>query len=88
MEEKQAYPEDSIEYIFASMLDILAQDRLYNVDETILAYDPVEIYASAEDGARLIRAFVRIKQPDLRAAIIKLATQMVDVRASSKPAQN
>jgi len=88
MEEKEAYPEDSIEYIFAIILEIISQDKRTNVGETSLACEPTEIYASAEEGARLIRAFVRIKQPELRAAIIKLATQIADVRASSKPAQS
>jgi hypothetical protein len=36
----------------------------------------MEIYASPEEGVRLIRAFVGIKQPELRAAIIKIATQL------------
>jgi hypothetical protein len=88
MEEKQAYPDDSIEYILASMLEILAQDKRSNVGENSLTHDPAEVYASVEEGGAFIRVFVRIKQPDLRAAIIKLATQMVDVRASSKSAQN
>jgi hypothetical protein len=88
MEEKEAYPKDSIEYILASLLEILSQDKRANVGETSLACEPMEIYASAEEGARLIRVFARIKQPELRAAIIKLATQIADARASSKPAQS
>ena len=43
-------------------------------------HEPIEISASPEEGVRLIRAFIRIKQPELRAAIINLATQMADVR--------
>jgi hypothetical protein len=39
---------------------------------------PIEIPASPEEGVRLIRAFIRIKQPELRAAIIKLATLTAD----------
>ena len=88
MEEKEAYPKDSIEYSLASLLEILSQDKRANVGETSLAGEPMEIYASTEEGARLIRVFVRIKQPELRAAIIKLVTQIADVRASSKPAQS
>jgi hypothetical protein len=41
---------------------------------------------SPEEGVRLIRAFIRIKQ--VRAAIVKLATQMADVRALTTPVQN
>jgi hypothetical protein len=88
MEEKDAYPKDSIEYIVASFLELLSRDKRANVGETSLACEPMEIYASAEEGARLIRVFIRIKQPELRAAIIKLATQIADVRASSNPAQS
>jgi hypothetical protein len=88
MEEKEAYPKDSIEYILASLLEILSQDKGAKVGETSLTCEPMEIYASAEEGARLIRVFLRIKQPELRAAIIKLATQIADVRVSSKPAQS
>jgi hypothetical protein len=88
MEEKEAYPKDSIEYSLTSILEIISQDKRANVGETSLAREPMEIYASAEEGASLIRVFVRIKQPELRAAIIKLVTQIADVRASSKPAQS
>jgi hypothetical protein len=79
MEEKEAYPKDYIKYILAGLLEILSRDKRANVGETSLACEPMEVYASAEEGARLIRVFVRIKQPELRAAIIKLATQMADV---------
>jgi hypothetical protein len=88
MQEREANSKDSIEYILASLLEILSQDKRANVGETSLACEPMKIYASAEEGARLIRVFVRIKQPELRAAIMKLATQIADVRASSKPAQS
>jgi hypothetical protein len=87
MEKKEANPKDSIEYILESILEILSQDKRANVDDTSLARDPMEIYASPEEGARLIRVFIRIKQPKLRAAIINLATQIADVRASTKPVQ-
>jgi hypothetical protein len=79
MEEKEAHPKDTIEYILASILEIISQDKRANVCETSLAREPKEIYASAEEGARLIRVFIHVKQPELRAAIIKLATQMADV---------
>ena len=40
----------------------------------------MEIDAAPEEGGRLIRAFIRIKHPELRAAIIKLATRMANVK--------
>jgi hypothetical protein len=79
MEQKEANHKDSIEYILESILEILSRDKRAIVCDTSVAREPKEIYASAEEGARLIRAFIRIKQPELRAAIIKLATQMADV---------
>jgi hypothetical protein len=48
---------------------------------------PVEISASPEEGILLIRAFLRIKQPELRAAIIDLATRLADLGSSKAPAQ-
>jgi hypothetical protein len=49
---------------------------------------PSEIYASAEEGARLMREFVRIKKPDARAAIIRLARRMAEVKVPTKPVQS
>jgi hypothetical protein len=80
MEEKEANSKESMEYILQSLLEILSQDKRANADDTRFTRESVEIYASPEEGARLIRVFIRIKQPELRAAIIQLATQMVDVR--------
>ena len=48
---------------------------------------PVEISASPEEGILLIGAFLRIKQPELRAAIIDLATRLADLGSSKAPAQ-
>jgi hypothetical protein len=79
MEQKEANHKDAIEYILESILEILSQDKRAIVCDTGVAREPTEIYASAEEGARLIRAFIRLKQPELRAAIINLATQMADV---------
>ena len=76
MEEKETEAKDYIEYILESISAILSQDKHADVDDASLVHAPTEIYASPEEGARLIRAFIRIKQPALRAAIIKLATQM------------
>ena len=64
------------------------KDKHADVGDTSFVGEPMEIYASPEEGALLIRVFIRIKQPELRAAIIKLATQIADVRASTKPVQN
>lgn len=84
MEEKEAHPKDSIELILQNILEFIFQDKRANVGDTSFAREPAEIYASAEEGARLIRAFVRIKQPELRAAIIELASQI----ASTNPVQS
>jgi hypothetical protein len=79
MEEKEPITKDSIEHLLQAIL------RNKNVDggKTSFAHAPVESSASPEEGVRLIRAFIRIKQPELRAAIIKLTTQMADKRAST-----
>ncbi len=84
MEQKEASHKDYIEYILRSILEFLSQDKHAIVCDTDIAREPTGIYASAEEGARLIRVFIRVKQPELRAAIIKLTTQMADV-ASTKP---
>jgi hypothetical protein len=88
MEEKEASDKEPIEYILETILELISQDRRANVRDTNDAREPMEIHASAEEGARLIRAFIGIKQPGLRAAIIKLATEMADVKASTQPVQS
>ena len=77
MEEKETTAKDSIEYL----LEVILWSK--NGDNFVPT--PIEISASPEEGVRLIRAFIRIKQPELRAAIIKLTTQMADVRALTMP---
>jgi hypothetical protein len=73
MEEEKPTTKDSIEYLLEAIL------RSKNgFGNTSFVRAPVEISAPPEEGVRLIRAFIRIKQPELRAAIIKLATQMAD----------
>jgi hypothetical protein len=37
---------------------------------------PIEIYALPEEGAKLVRAFVRIEQPELRKIIVELVSQL------------
>ena len=84
MEEKEPTTKDSIEYVLEAIL------RNKNADggNTSFAHAPVGVSASPEEGVRLIRAFIRIKQPELRAAIIKLTTQMADDRAMTMQIKN
>ena len=79
MEEKEPKPKSSIQYILERLSEILLQDENADADTSFLR-TPMEIDASPEEGARLIRAFIRIKQPELRAAIIKLTTEMAEVK--------
>jgi hypothetical protein len=84
MEEKEPTTKDSIEYLLESIL------RSKNIGGGNLnsVRAPIEISASPEEGVRLIRAFICIKQPELRAAIIKLTTQIADDRALTNRIQN
>jgi hypothetical protein len=82
MEEKEPKPKDSIQYILERLSEILPQDVNADGDDTSLASATMEIDTSPEEGGRLIRAFIRIKHPELRAAIIKLATRMANVKIS------
>jgi hypothetical protein len=84
MEEKEATAKDSIESLLASILRSKHGGR----GNTGFVREPIEIYASPEEGAHLMRAFIRIKQPRFRAAIIKLATQIADGKAFATPTQN
>jgi hypothetical protein len=79
MEEKEPKPKASIRYILERLSEVLPQDERADVGDTSFVRAPIEVYTPPEEGVRLIRAFIRIKQPELRAAIIKLATQMADV---------
>jgi hypothetical protein len=74
MEEKMVTTKDSIE----SILHIILCSKDGSCSNTSFVDAPIEICPSPEEGVRLIRAFIRIKQPELRAAIIKLATQIAD----------
>jgi hypothetical protein len=84
MEEKEITTEYSIEYLLGS---IFCSKHSYRSNASLIDA-PIESPASPEEGVRLIRAFIRIKQPELRAAIIKLTTQMADVRPLTIPVQN
>jgi hypothetical protein len=79
MEEKEPKPKSSRQYILERLSEILLQDENADAD-TNFPSTPTEIDASPEEGARLIRAFIRIKQPELRAAIIMLTKQMAEVK--------
>jgi hypothetical protein len=74
MEEKETTKKDSIEYLLKSIL----RSKHGGGSNTSFVYAPIELSASPEEGVRLISAFIRIKQPELRAAIIELVTQMAD----------
>jgi hypothetical protein len=84
MEEKETTMNDSIEYTLKSLLHSKHDDRSH----ANFADAPIEFSSSPEEGVHLIRAFIRIKQPELRAAIIKLTTQIADGRALRMPVQN
>jgi hypothetical protein len=84
MEEKETTAKASIEALLASLLPSKRGGR----DNTKFVHEPIKIGASPEEGVHLIRAFIRIRQPELRAAIIKLVTEMADDRAWSTPVQN
>jgi hypothetical protein len=78
MEEKESKPNYSIQYILERLSEIILRDENADGDTSFLS-TPTQIDASPEEGARLIRAFIRIKQPELRAAIINVTTQMAEV---------
>jgi hypothetical protein len=84
MEEKEPTTKDPIEYLLESIL----RSKNRGGGNTNYVHAPVEISASPEEGVRLIRAFICIKQPELRAAIIKLTTQIADDRALTNRIQN
>ena len=83
MEEKETKMKDFIEDLLEGLL------RNKHGDEGHVGFvpTPVEVSASPEEGVLLIRAFLRIKQPELRAAIIDLATRLADLGSSIAPAQ-
>jgi hypothetical protein len=84
MEEKETTTKDSIEHL----LDGLLRNKHGDDGHIGFVPAPIEISASPEEGVLLIRAFLRIKQPELRAAIIDVATRLADLGSSIAPAQN
>jgi hypothetical protein len=77
MEEKEPKPKDTIQFILQRLSD--PQDANADSAHTSSASATMEIHATPEEGGRLIRAFIRIKHPELRAAIIKLTTRVANV---------
>ena len=84
MEEKETTAKTAIEVLLDSLLPNKRGDR----GNTKFVHEPIKIFASPEEGVHLIRAFIRITQPELRAAIIKLAIQFADDGALTMPVQN
>jgi hypothetical protein len=84
MEEKETTTKDSIE----CLLEGLLRSKHGDGSKISVVHAPIESSASPEEGVRLIRAFHRIKQPELRAAIINLATQIANNGALTMPGQN
>jgi hypothetical protein len=74
MKDKGRKTGDSIDYILASLLE----SQSTSDEDKISVRKSIEIYASPEEGVRLVRAFIKIKQPAFRAALIELATRMAD----------
>jgi hypothetical protein len=72
MEEKEIAVKDTME----SILEIFLRNKHNDRGNTESIHEV--IYAPPEEGVRLMRAFIRIKQPELRVAIIRLVTQMSD----------
>jgi hypothetical protein len=83
MEEKEPKTKDSTQFILQRLFEILPQDANADSAHTSSASATMEIHATPEEGGRLIRAFIRIKHPELRAAIIKLATRVANVKISN-----
>jgi hypothetical protein len=83
MEMEETAMKDSIEHLLEGLL------RNKHGDDGRIDFvpAPIEISASPEEGVLLIRAFLRIRQPELRAAIIDLATRLADLGSSIAPAQ-
>jgi hypothetical protein len=74
MEENETAVKDTMQ----SILEIFLRSKHGSRSSTSYAHKSMKIYALPEEGVHLIHAFIRIKQPELRAAIIKLVTQMAN----------
>ena len=78
MEEKEPATKDSIEYLLEAILS----------NNTSFAHAPVEISASPEEEGPSYTRVHPYQAAELRAAIIKLTTQMADDRALTMQVQN
>jgi hypothetical protein len=60
--------------------DLLPEEEQAGRSDDTFDDPQINIYASPEEGGQLIRAFIRIQQPTMRAAIIRLARQMALIK--------
>jgi hypothetical protein len=77
---REPEPEHSALRILQQISDLLPKEEQADVSDTNFVHAPTNIYASPEEGERLIRAFIRIQEPAVRAAIIRLARQMALIK--------
>jgi hypothetical protein len=77
---REPEPEHSALRILQQISDLLPKEEQADVSDTNFVHAQMNIYASPEEGERLIRAFIRIQQPAMRAAIIRLARQMALIK--------
>jgi hypothetical protein len=77
---REPEPEHSALRILQQISDLLPKEEQAGVSDTNFVHAQMNIYASPEEGERLIRAFIRIQQPAMRAAIIRLARQMALIK--------
>jgi hypothetical protein len=77
---REPEPEHSVLRILQHISDLLPKEEQADMSDTNFVDAPINIYASPEEGERLIRAFIRIQQPAMRAAIVRLATQMALIK--------
>jgi hypothetical protein len=77
---KEPEPEHSTLRILQQISDLIPKEEQADVSSNDFVDAPINIYASPEEGERLIRAFIRIQHPAMRAAIIRLARQMALIK--------
>jgi hypothetical protein len=80
MVDQKGGPKSRIAHILQRLSEILPQSEVEEMGNASATGESFEIYAAPEEGQRLIRVFMRIKRPELRAALIKVAARMVDVK--------
>jgi hypothetical protein len=80
MVDKERRPKAPIADILQGLSELLPQCEQEDIGNTSVPRETFEVYSTPEEGQRLIRFFVRIKQPELRAALIRIAAQMVAAR--------